>query len=184
MRRTLIWLDVACVLLAIIAVVAYLGPASRSATATPAASLSITGGSDVRTPLQSEAPAPPPSIGLPSGVATAIPSELATLTARPKVTPAPSPASHLVLAVVEAKGWATWQPGSALWASPGAIVRGWHVGHVRVCAGSRCIDVLLDGWCACGERHGSPTLLDLSAAAFERLAPLSVGVIHVEVIAQ
>jgi hypothetical protein len=113
----------------------------------------------------------------PSPAVTApAPTQLAKPTLRPVGQIAPP--------VVVAKGVITWQPGTALWASPGAIVRGWHVGHVRVCAGSRCVDVLLDGWCACGERHGSPTLLDLSAAAFARLAPLSQGVVHVEVIGQ
>jgi len=46
---------------------------------------------------------------------------------------------------------------------------------------NHCVTVQLTDWCACGDRGGQPTLLDLSASAFRRLAPLSKGVIAVEV---
>lgn len=43
------------------------------------------------------------------------------------------------------------------------------------------LKVTLIDWCACGDRHDEPTLLDLSDEAFRPLAPLSRGVIWVEV---
>jgi hypothetical protein len=41
--------------------------------------------------------------------------------------------------------------------------------------------VRLEDWCACGDRHGVPTLLDLDSRTFARIAPLSRGVVKVEV---
>jgi hypothetical protein len=183
-KRTIVWLSVLCVLLAILTVVSYLGPAiPGSAAPTPAREVAPNSGAERSTPP--ERPVPVPSIGVPSGVATAIPSEPATPTAvAPKVTPAPTPIVRILPPVVVAKGVVTWQPGAGLWASPGAIVRGWgvHQGELlTVCAGSHCIRVAVRGWCACGDRSGLPTLLDLSAAAFARLASLSAGVLRVEV---
>jgi hypothetical protein len=57
---------------------------------------------------------------------------------------------------------------------------GWRGTQVRVCA-ERCVTVRLTDWCACGERHGVPTVVDLSDDAFRRLAPLPVGVLRVRV---
>jgi hypothetical protein len=65
----------------------------------------------------------------------------------------------------------------------------WRGSTVQVCAAderfddgvSRCVTLVLSDACACGDRSGSPTLLDLSADAFRSLAPLSVGVLRVEV---
>jgi rare lipoprotein A (peptidoglycan hydrolase) len=42
--------------------------------------------------------------------------------------------------------------------------------------------VRLVDWCACGPRHGRPTLLDLSDDAFRQLAPLSQGVVAVKIV--
>lgn len=55
--------------------------------------------------------------------------------------------------------------------------------RVEVCTvdGGRCVTVRVVSYCACGTRHGKPTLIDLSPAAFRRLAPLSRGVIDVTV---
>jgi hypothetical protein len=50
-----------------------------------------------------------------------------------------------------------------------------------VCHAKRCVEVRLTDWCACGKRHGSPTVLDLSRDAFRYLAPLSRGVTTVQV---
>jgi hypothetical protein len=56
----------------------------------------------------------------------------------------------------------------------------WRGATVRVCA-DRCIVTRLTDWCACGDRHGKATLIDLADADFARLAPLSAGVIEVSV---
>ncbi len=52
---------------------------------------------------------------------------------------------------------------------------------VRVSYGGRSTIVQVVSFCACGDRHGEPTAIDISPAAFESLAPLSRGVIRVEV---
>ena len=81
-------------------------------------------------------------------------------------------------------GLATWyDDGPGLYAAAGPDLRhgDWRGSFVTVTSGSRSVTVQLTDWCACGDRNGRPTLLDLSASAFRRLAPLSRGVIAVEV---
>jgi rare lipoprotein A (peptidoglycan hydrolase) len=81
-------------------------------------------------------------------------------------------------------GLATWyDDGPGLYAAAGPDLRhgDWRGSFVTVTSGSRSVTVQLTDWCACGDRNGRPTLLDLSATAFRRLAPLSKGVIAVEV---
>jgi len=43
----------------------------------------------------------------------------------------------------------------------------------------RCVVVTVVSSCACGDRHGRPTVIDLSLAAFTRLAPESAGIVLV-----
>jgi hypothetical protein len=50
-----------------------------------------------------------------------------------------------------------------------------------VCHDGSCVDVTVVSYCACGDRNGVPTVIDLSPTAFTRLAPLSRGVIDVTV---
>jgi Lytic transglycolase len=83
-------------------------------------------------------------------------------------------------------GYATWYAASGMIAAAGPALRrelgkGWRGERVRVTAGGRSVVVRLTDWCACGPRHGRPTLLDLSDDAFRRLAPLSRGVQRVVV---
>jgi expansin (peptidoglycan-binding protein) len=86
-------------------------------------------------------------------------------------------------------GKATWyDDGAGLYAAAGPVLRealggdpAFRGGRVTVRSGGRSVTVTLSDWCACGERGGVPTLLDLSADAFARLAPLGRGVINVEV---
>lgn len=83
------------------------------------------------------------------------------------------------------RGVATWYGALGIVGAAGPALRaflgpGWRGDRVTVCAGPRCVRVLLVDWCACGPRGGRPTLVDLSPAAFRRLAPLSAGVVPVE----
>lgn len=86
-------------------------------------------------------------------------------------------------------GVATWyDDGPGLYAAAGPVLRealggdpAFRGERVTVTSGGRSVTVTLSDWCACGERGGKPTLLDLSADAFARLAPLGRGVINVEI---
>ena len=84
-------------------------------------------------------------------------------------------------------GWATWYDDGPGWYG---AVHSWRFGDeryaVQVCALDEgrlvaCTHVIVRDYCACGSRHGEPTVIDLSPAAFRELAPLSRGVIRVEV---
>lgn len=91
-------------------------------------------------------------------------------------------------------GLATWyDDGPGFYAAAGPELRhgDWRGSRVEVCA-TACVTVTLSDWCACGDRSGRPTLLDLSADAFIRASGgvpndpsarkfLSKGVIEVEV---
>ena len=82
-------------------------------------------------------------------------------------------------------GWATWfDDGAGYYGA----VRSWRYGDdpyaVQVCLAARpgtCTHVVVRDYCACGSRHGEPTVIDLSPSAFRELAPLSRGVIRVTV---
>ena len=86
-------------------------------------------------------------------------------------------------------GLATWyDDGPGYYAAAGPELRlalgdQWRGQTVEVIAesGARTL-VTLSDWCACGRRNGVPTLLDLSIQAFADLAPLSAGVIVVDVV--
>lgn len=54
--------------------------------------------------------------------------------------------------------------------------------RVTVWSGRRHTSVLVVSFCACGDRAGRPTVIDLSPAAFDDLAQLSAGVIPVVVV--
>jgi hypothetical protein len=81
-------------------------------------------------------------------------------------------------------GVATWfdSPSGVSAAGPAlraALGPGWRGQTVTVCAGDRCVETVLGDWCACGDRPGGPTVIDLHAPVFAALAPLSRGVIRV-----
>ena len=92
------------------------------------------------------------------------------------------PLVAVALAVV-LQGVATWydapSPSDAA-AGPGLRTGDWRGRQVRVCA-TECVVVRLTDWCACGDRNGRPTLIDLDDEAFARIAPLSAGVVSVTV---
>jgi hypothetical protein len=96
-------------------------------------------------------------------------------------------AGALVSPVQAIKGKATWYDApSKRDAAAGPALRhalgsDWRGSYVWVEANGHRVLVVLSDWCACGERNGKPTLLDLDDVAFSRLAPLSVGVLDVVV---
>jgi hypothetical protein len=82
------------------------------------------------------------------------------------------------------RGQATWYatgPGRGDAAAGPALRRAlgkrWRGSLVHVCAKGRCVQVRLSDWCACSGKR----VIDLSDEDFKRLAPLSTGVIKVEV---
>jgi hypothetical protein len=85
-------------------------------------------------------------------------------------------------------GVATWyDDGPGLYGAAGPVLRDMLGGdpafrgqRVTVCA-DECVTVTLTDWCACGDRGGISTVIDLSPDAFRRLAPLSAGVITVSI---
>lgn len=81
-------------------------------------------------------------------------------------------------------GQATWYNAPSrkdAAAGPDLRFDGWRGSWVRVTSGERSVTVQLTDWCACGDRNGRPTVIDLDDAAFAELAPLSRGVLDVEV---
>jgi len=128
------------------------------------------------------------------GRQTAVPS--AATAEPPRAAPtagtAPSPTIGTRAASTEApraakplSGYATWYAAPSGTAAAGPAVRrsldGWRGRSVTVC-GTRCVRVELADWCACGKRHGEPTLLDLAPDAFRAVCgTLSMGVCRVTV---
>ena len=115
---------------------------------------------------------------------------------RPAVPAVPPP--HLIVEVRDPgghprvhRGVASWYCGhgsactrgypGGLYAAAGPLLRKslgvWRGKHVVVRANGRAVAVTLSDWCACP--HGRP--LDLYSDAFERLAPLSKGLVKVSV---
>jgi hypothetical protein len=102
--------------------------------------------------------------------------------------PKPEPAVEGDVGTAAIGGKATWyDDGSGYYGAAGPVLREALGGDpafrgqtVRVCADD-CVLVRLTDWCACGDRGGVPTLIDLSPDAFARLAPLSAGVIDVTI---
>jgi hypothetical protein len=102
--------------------------------------------------------------------------------------PKPEPAVEGDIGTALVGGKATWyDDGSGYYGAAGPVLREALGGDpafrgqtVRVCADD-CVLVRLTDWCACGDRGGVPTLIDLSPDAFARLAPLSAGVINVTI---
>ena len=75
-------------------------------------------------------------------------------------------------------GTASWYPADGLIAAAGPRLRvgNWRGRLITFTAGGRAVRVRLADWCACPGR-----LVDLSDDAFRQLAPLSVGLVHVQV---
>ena len=95
--------------------------------------------------------------------------------------------THATSAVVPSlrpsvKGAASWyrSPSGVAAAGPrlrSALGAGWRGASVTVCAGGRCVVTVLGDFCQC---YGT-RLIDLDAADFQRLAPLSQGLQEVTI---
>jgi hypothetical protein len=104
------------------------------------------------------------------------------------IRPDPSPSTKVTkhksrLVAAGAATYYRWLPGQAA-AGPAlrrALGKDWRGSRVLVCRATRCVSVVLSDWCACGARHGVPTVIDLDVRVFARLAPKSLGVIPVTV---
>jgi hypothetical protein len=102
--------------------------------------------------------------------------------------PAGAPALEGGIASAMIGGKATYyDSGPGLYGAAGPLLRealggdpAFRGQRVEVCA-DECVTVQLVDWCACGDRAGVPTIIDLSRDAFARLAPLSDGVITVTI---
>jgi len=105
-----------------------------------------------------------------------------------KGIPVPSPAVVRAAGAFQIRGYATWHATgrNGLYAAAGPALRralgpGWRNELVLVVKGRKAVQVRLSDWCACGRRHGEPTLLDLSDEAYDYLGRLSSGIMHVTV---
>jgi hypothetical protein len=104
----------------------------------------------------------------------------------PQPAGAPAPTGGIGSAMIG--GLAThYDNGPGLYGAAGPLLRealggdpAFRGQRVEVCA-DECVTVRLVDWCACGDRGGIPTIIDLSPQAFARLAPLTAGVIPVTI---
>lgn len=134
----------------------------------------------------------PPMDELPTPAPTKAPTTSPSAAPAEAKRPKPGPAGEHSQperrsGTIRVGGYATWYDSPvSLGAAAGptlrrALGKGWRGNRVLVCHATRCVEVRLIDWCACGKRHGVPTVLDLTAGAFRYLAPLSRGVIRVQV---
>jgi hypothetical protein len=103
------------------------------------------------------------------------------VTPAPTAKPTPLVAQPAPRTMFVARGTATWYADShksGLYAAAGPSLRigNWRGRLVTVSAGGVSFRVRLSDWCACRDR-----VIDLSPSAFSRLAPLSRGLVQVEV---
>lgn len=78
------------------------------------------------------------------------------------------------------RGRASWyDDGPGLYGAAGPGLRKGQL--VRVCAAARCVRLRLTDVCQCYRHTARQRIIDLSPAAFSRLAPLSRGIIYVTV---
>jgi hypothetical protein len=152
-------------------------------------------------PRGASGPVPPQALALP-GVPSAAPSGGPAAAGDPREpsggTPNPAVArtevlGDLVGAGRQVSGWAAWC------APTPTRCHGWdtqYVGAVpsfrhgddpyavQVCLAERpatCTHVVVVSFCACGDRKGEPTVIDLSPPAFRELAPQTLGIVRVVV---
>lgn len=154
------------------------GPLLYAAAAVVIVVMALMAGLHQSAPRSSPDPTASPSLpasGLSGDLSRSGASGLGSSGAPSVAAGAPLPAGGLVSA--EHDGVATWyDDGPGIYAAAGPELRNgaWRGSTVDVC-GKACIPVRLSDWCACGDRAGLPTLLDLSADAFARVAGCRPG---------
>jgi len=108
---------------------------------------------------------------------------LSLITSHPRLIEQRPPKAIVEHATSKGRGWASYYatgPGPLdAAAGPGLRHGNWRGSWVTVRANGHAIRVRLTDWCACGPRHGMPTLIDLSPVAFTRLSLLSRGIVSV-----
>jgi hypothetical protein len=122
----------------------------------------------------------------PSAVNSATTQPTGSLAASDAVsTPAPTRKPPTSRGPVLVTGWATHWPARGAAAGQKLInaFHGHYLGHrIQACLGTACTSpIVLTTSCACGPRHGKPTVVDLPIWAFEQLAPYGAGVIWITV---
>ena len=148
--------------------------------------------SDAARPETSESVAVPATAGSGSSAASLVPGAplaVASSQGAPANLPGrsslglagPSGAPQTAIGTALVSGWATFYDAPAGHAAAGPLLRSgdWRGRLVTVCAGERCLVTRLSDWCACGDRHGVPTLIDLARVDFARLGSTSRGVLRV-----
>jgi len=109
-----------------------------------------------------------------------------------RVIPPPSPSSvpattpdagrETPLALGPRSGRASWyDDGPGLYAAVNSFRWGDTPYRVRVTAGDRSVVVIVRDFCGCYTGTARERIIDLSPAAFQALAPLSRGLVHVTV---
>lgn len=104
------------------------------------------------------------------------------------LSPAPTlaPVVYETVQSLGTSGLASWyadklKPQGALYAAVPGFVWGDEPYPLKVCTVEACVTVTVGDSCACYVGTPDERVIDLSPAAFARLAPLSVGLIPVEV---
>ena len=109
-----------------------------------------------------------------------------SLAAAPGATAAPGLQTATGEPVARLRGTASWYDAGPTDAAAGpalraALGRGWRGSLVQACAGDRCVQVRLSGWCQCHRGEATERVIDLPDEAFAELAPLSAGLVPVVV---
>ena len=193
MTRHLLWALIVAILLALLAFALLPTPA----TGTPPTGTGDQPSSFRFVPLRGVdargRPSPPAALSEPALPAPPTPlSASPSASSAPAATPVriPAPTERAASRAGSIRGVGTWYryvPGGAA-AGPAlraALGPGWRGMTVAVCVtdggAMACVRVRLTDWCACRDRPGGPTLVDLDAGAFAALMPLSRGIVTVEV---
>lgn len=82
------------------------------------------------------------------------------------------------------RGIASWYDnGPGLYAAAGPALRtgNWREEELTVCTSTACVQVQITDWCQCYKGTATERLIDLSPEAFQRLGPLSLGLLKVSV---
>lgn len=129
-------------------------------------------------PSSGQATAPVDVSGISSPALSGAPLAGLSSPVPPTVTPVPSPSGEVGTALIG--GWATYWGTCADCAAAGpllqeALGQRWLGQTVTVVSERGSVDLRLVTSCACGDRKGMPTFIDISVEAFDRLSPYPAG---------